>query len=514
MERISGAKLVNRTQAVDVLCALIANLGQVEPEFNLVSSCIAKTVSADKSAMKELIQLVGAREPGAIQCASQILPSLKGKAQVHLAGPLVEELLRKDVIDNVTDSLGTSLRQINNPKAKRAIIKKFARSLESSDSLKIRHSVGFLSYVGDRSVETGMVKVLRKLLKGYYQDQAQSIRKDLCQYFAKVKSTKAVPALLTGMVRFFDICFSEALGATCDSYPRVQDDVLKVFKKADGNIYKDAIKLSCLQALSAMQKTRPSVTKLANLVNSDDLRYDSFRAEFKRILLRNPKESKPILLTMIREENERQCQFSLELLKEMHIPLAEVAKSVGSNPSVALYEFFFGNRPHGLGFSALWEAKERLGDNVKGKTTRFEHLVRHLLSCLGFVTLDVDPSGRPGVDTVALSPTWSFVLLVGQTTGPLANDLEKLANTTRAVRNALGQVARKIGLLPVVATSLTGETHRNDEQYAREHGIVILRQSDINLMIEWVSTNKDYKKLLAYLETKTRKRYSSKRPGD
>ena len=158
-----------------------------------------------------------------------------------------------------------------------------------------------------------------------------------------------------------------------------------------------------------------------------------------------------------------------------------------------------------MGLKALWEAKEKLGDAVKGKATKFEHPLRHLLSCLGFITLDVDPTRRTGVDTVAFPPSWSCVLLVGATTGVVGDNLEKLANTVKGVRTALGGLARKIDTLPIVATSIAGETNPKDEEYARKHGIVILRQPDIDKLMEWVSTNRSYKQVVTYLYGKAGK---------
>lgn len=84
----------------------------------------------------------------------------------------------------------------------------------------------------------------------------------------------------------------------------------------------------------------------------------------------------------------------------------------------------------------------------------------------------------------------------------MGDNLEKLADTLRGVRTALGELARKIEILPIVATSMAGETSPKDEEYARKYGVVILRQSDIDRLVEWVSTNRSYKKLLAYLAEK------------
>jgi hypothetical protein len=98
------------------------------------------------------------------------------------------------------------------------------------------------------------------------------------------------------------------------------------------------------------------------MIDFADLRYDSFRGDLKRVLLKNPRESKPILLGMLQGESEKQYQFALEVLKEMRIPMEEVAKATGTNPIVAIYNYFFEGQADRLALRALWEAKAPVWD--------------------------------------------------------------------------------------------------------------------------------------------------------
>lgn len=311
-----------------------------------------------------------------------------------------------------------------------------------------------------------------------------------------------MPGLLRGVEKRWHRCFAETLGATCDSYPEVQEDLLRLARRTDDA----SVRVECLAGFAAMRKTKPRGRDIRGIVEESDFKYDAIRGNLKQVLLRSSKESLPILMEMVRSKNEAEYEFAREVLKEMHVPMAEVAKAVGGNPVTAIYNYFFEDRAGGLDLKALWETKAKLGDEVKGKTTKFEHLLRHLLSCLGFITLDVDASGKAGVDTVAFPPTWSYVLLLGSTTGLGGDNLEKLAATLKGVRAALGELARKIKILPIVATSMAGEANPKDEEYAQKHGIVVLRQADIDHLLEWVGTNKNYKKLLAYLGEKAGRR--------
>ncbi len=504
LEQLAKARLTNG-RTTEVLCKVAANFGTVEPDFVLVTKCLTKLANSDESGLARFIRLVEERQAGAIQCACRVLSSLRAKNQAWLARSLSKELLQRDTRDNPTEDLVLALKQQRSPDARRAITKELAGCLDSPDPLKILHAVAILSHIADASVERPMIKVLRKLLDGYYRGYEQTIREGLCSYFERIRSKAAVPALLRGIESGIDEWFPKAMGRICDDHPEVQVAILKLYKKADGKPQRDTIKLSCLRTLSAMRKVRPQVSRLAKMVTSNDLQYTSFKAEFRNVLLRSPKEAKPLLLEMLRGENEVLYEFGLEVLKEMQVPVEEVAQAIGINPVLAIYKYFFGERPGGLGLRTLWEAKAKLGENVGGTTKKFDHLLRHLLSCLGFVTLDVDPSGKMGVDTIAFPPRWSYVLLIGSTTGVIGDNLQKLAETLVRLRAALDRLARKIDILPIIATSMAEEINPTDKEYARSHGIVVLQQSDIDQLVDWVHTNRSYGKLLAYLGKKAGK---------
>ncbi len=501
LEQFVTAPLTNKSRAVEVLCEVINKVGAIEPETTLVTKYLGRAAHSNGPALERLARFIEERHGGAIQCACRVLASLGGRAQARLGRSLARELLRRDVDDFVTEAIVAALKQLKHHDAKQAVTEELSRCLGAPDGLQIRNAVSILSTVGNKFVEPALVKVLRKLLDDYYRGYAATIRKDLCSYFVKIQSRSAVPGLLRGVERRSDRCFPEVVGALCDSYPEVQGDLLKLARRTSDIV----VKSECLYGLAAMRKTKPRVKDVVAIVKDGDLKYGSLRQDFKKVLLRNSKESKPILLEMLRSNDEMRYEFAFEVVKEMDMSIAEVGKAVRGNPVLAMYNYFFEDRTGGLGLKALWEAKAKLGDGVKGTTKKFEHLLRHVLSCLGFITLDVDASGKAGVDTVGFPPTWSYVLLVGQTTGVVGDNLEKLANTVKEVKATLGKLARKIEILPIVATSMSEETNPKNEEYARKHGIVILRESDVDRLVEWATTDRTYKKLLAYLEGKAGK---------
>lgn len=498
LEQLVKARLAGNSRAVDLLCELISKVGPLEPEIALVTKYFRSVARANRPTVERLAHLVGNHHVGAIWCGCRVLLFIGGKTQASLACSLAKEVLQRDTNDSVTETLLTALKQLKHPDARRAVTREVSRCLDSPDGLRIRHAVIILSHLGDKSVEPRLVDVLSKLLDGYYGGHIDTIRESLCSYFVKFKSRTAVPGLLRGIEKRSHRRFAETVGVICDTYPEVQEDLLRL-ARTTSNV---SIKLECLAGLATMGKTKPLVRDLAEIIEDDELRYDDIRANFKQALLRNPRESKPILLEMLRNNDERRYEFALQVLKEMDIPIEEVAKAVGTNPIVAIYNYFFEEPSSSLSLTALWGAKQKLGEGVKGTTTRLEHLVRHLLSCLGFITLDVNASRRPGVDTVAFPPTWSCVLLIGTTTGVVGDNLEKLANTVREVRATLGEMAHKIQILAIVTTSIAGETNPKDKEYAQNHGVVILRQWDIDRLVEWVSTSRSYKEFLAYLHQK------------
>ncbi len=501
LEQLLRSPLGDKDWAIDLFCQIVQKLGPIEPELTLLSKLLARVLRANGHPLDKLISLIKQHHAGAIRSAIKVLHLLGSKPQASLAEALTKELLLRETNDPLMETLVATLRDVKNAAARKAVTKELSGCLSSPDGLEIRNAVAILSAVADKSVEPELVEILNKLLNGYYGGHKDPLRKDLCSYFVKFKSRLAVPGLLRGIEKQWDHGLFGTIGAICDSHREIQTDVVRFAERTkDMNV-----RFGCVACLAAMQKTKPRIGDIVKLIRASDLRFDWIRANFRRLFLRNPKESKRIVLEMLRNPDERWHDFALEALKEMGVPMAEVTKATGVNPIVAIYEYFFERRSDGLGLKALWEAKQKLGDGVKGKTTKFEHLLRHLLSCLGFITLDVDASQKAGVDTVAFPPIWSHALLIGGTTGVVGDNLEKLSNTVREVKTALGELSRKIAILPVVATSISGETNPRDEEYARKHRIVVLRQSDIDLLVDWVNTNRSYKKFLTHVEVKAGK---------
>lgn len=251
-----------------------------EIEQTLVTRCVGRAAHTSGPALDTLVRLVEERHGGATWCVCRVLASLGGMAQVRLGRSLAKELLRRDVIDALTEAIVMALKQLKQPDAKRAVTEELSRCLESPDDLQIRYAVAILSEVADKSVEPRLVTVLSGLLDGYYGGHAGTIRKDLCSYFVTLQSRSAVPGLLRGIERRWDRCFPEAVGAICDSYPKVQADLLKLARRT-GDI---SVKLECLYGLATMRKTKPRVRDVAAIVKDGDLKYASLRQDFKMVL--------------------------------------------------------------------------------------------------------------------------------------------------------------------------------------------------------------------------------------
>jgi len=498
LEQLLTVPLTALSRIVGPLCEIVRKLGALEPELTLIVKCLLRAARS-QTALDALAGLIDDHHQGALQCSCRLVASGTPAVQTRLGPPLIKELLQRDAIDSVTEALATTLAQFTHPQAKRAVVKEASRHLGSPDALKTRYLVSILSRIGDQTLESGFVTVLGKLFDGYYANHADPITRDLCSYFSRFRSRSAVPSLLRGVEKLRHRCLAETLGAICDGHPAAQAQILKLAKKTTNN----SIKYECIYALAAMRKTRPRIKAVAELVTDADLNYAYATESFKQLLVRTPRESRALLIEMLRGNDDRRCGFALEVLKTMNVPMAEVAKSLGSHPVRVVHDFFY-SETQALSIHSLWHAKQRLGDNIKGRNvTRFEHLLRTLFSCLGFLTLDVDAAGRPGTDFVAFPPSWSHILVVGATTGVVEDNVQKLANSVRELRAALGKLAAQIQLVSIVATSLSVEPNPKTAEYARRHGVVLLRQADIDRLLDWVNTNRPYATLLSYLEQLT-----------
>ncbi len=496
LEQLESIPPVDLARIVESLCEIVRKVGAIEPEITLIVQCLRRATRS-RPTLDTLARIIDERHQGAIQCSCRLLESTVGAVQARLASSLTRELLRRDAIDSVTEVLATTLAQLTQPASKHAVIKVASRHLGSPDALQTRYLISILARIGDRTLDSGFVTVLGKLLSGYYANHADQITRDVCSHFSRFRTKSAVPGLLRGLEKQWHRSLAETLGAICDAHPATQLDLLALATRTTNN----SVKYDCFTALAAMRTTRPRIKDVAALVTDADLRYDYVRESFRQLLARTPSASRALLTEMLRNSDDRRCEFALDVLKAMNVPMAEIAKSLGSNPIRAIYDFFYRDRGQ-MALDTLWHTKQSLGNNIKG-ITRFDHLLRALFSCLGFVTLDVDASSRPGADIVAFPPRWSHVLIVGATTGVAEGNVEKLANTVRELRRALGKLATQIELVPIVATSQSVEPNPKTAEYAKQHGVVLLREIDIDRIQDWVNTNRTYATLLSYLDRLT-----------
>jgi hypothetical protein len=495
LEELSGLPLTDAGEAVDVLCDMVTKIGAIEPEIGLITKCLRRATRSRGPGQDRLLSLVADRSEGAVQCACRTLRGLDADGQARLGVLLVRELAQRDTADHVTGAIATTLKGVSHSKVRRAVAAEAASHLHTPDGFVIKHTVAILSRVGDKSVESALLTVLSKLLGGYFRSYEDVIAQDLCFYFARFKTAAAIPELLKGLEKTKHRVFAETVGMLCDSHPEAQHSLLRLVRQTQDA----SVKVEYFRALATMRKTRPRISEISDLVGTHDLRFTTLREFFRQILLRDIRSSRRVLLAMLHDDDEQRTEFAIGLLQEIGATTADIAKALGGNPVRLVYNFFWGQR-EGQSLESLWEEKAKLGDNIKGKITKLDHLLITLMTSLGFLTIDVDPSGRAGVDVVAFSPTSPHVLLIGATTGVIGDNVEKISNTVRDLRVALGKVATRIEIIPIIATSLSGETNPRDEDHARRNGIVILRQLDIDRLMEWVATNRDYRSLLAYLK--------------
>lgn len=177
LEQLVTAPLTDKSRAVEVLCEVINKVGAVDPETTLVANCLGRVARSDGAALDRLARLVEERHGGAIQCGCRVLASLGGRAQARLGCSLAKELLQWGVIDSVPEAIVSALKRLKYPDAKRAVTEELTKHLGSPDGLQIRHVVAILSEVGDKTVEPALVKVLNKLLAGYYGGHTDPIGK-------------------------------------------------------------------------------------------------------------------------------------------------------------------------------------------------------------------------------------------------------------------------------------------------------------------------------------------------
>jgi len=262
----------------------------------------------------------------------------------------------------------------------------------------------------------------------------------------------------------------------------------------------------CVLALSLIN---PEFIDMPRLLSDDRLFNNSYeRYKVRKIVVSSGESAKGFLADLLKSPDRDKYDFARFCFEDMNMSLDEMSQYFDKNPIIQLNEFFFGGSFLPI---KIWEQRKDLGLQLKKKfnPNRFDFLVQTLLSSFNFITLNVDHSGKQGVDVVGVSPLGLRLIVAGVTSAAPKDDLQKLNTTIREMKSSFSYPLSQFKIYPVLFTN-SDDRYPSDNLFAREHGIIVLNTPEIQELLKMSVTGRTTKDLILFLETKEREiRYNN-----
>ena len=503
--RIKSNSVRNIDNSIVVLLDVAKKQGHNRPESSLIVDSLSLLVKKYKEAFNKVLSGLRGREQQEEDLLFIVFPKLvlnldhKKKRQAITA--LVCFLMTRDGVNHlgVREVYGC-LVSLGDEKLSRVIVEKTSPYLDSFEICAIVFSVRLCSRFGGRELIPKMLEVLEKSTQGYFNGHYVEIERDLCTFLGRVGDQSSLFPLMNLLKLRSDGNYdhiSKAIGAILDAHPYRVNDVLDMLYDQRDEKTVNAI----LQAFEKMGKKTVDPRGLLSKIRMKYWIAHPTKEYVHELLLRAGESSKPILFELLKDDQK--YEFVLWCLKDIGVSIDELSKLFPKPPILQIYDFLYSqarSRKIPKDLNVLWMEKEKLRENVPGNTSKLEHLLLHIFSGFNFVTLNVAPLGLTSVDIVCFYPETLDLFIIGCTTGVLKDDLAKLDSLVMKMEMKMPNLFNVCTVTPVVVCSEVAAISPSDAKYSSEQSIAILQDHDIDKLLEMLSTNRESRQVLRYIE--------------
>lgn len=499
LDALRKRKTIKQTDEVMELLLEIAKVhGRSTPESSMIIELISRQANLEETAFNKFYdKMVYPKHDNLCYCYARIIRNLEDAKKRKCMQRLLWHLMSYDSPTDVTDEMYQTLVTMDNADINKEIVEATIPYLRGPDTFKVVYAVRITSKLASEFL-LEIEPVIERTLKGWYDGQHKvEILENICNYFGRIKDERSIPQLLHLLksdlyshTTLVDIT-PKALASVIDSNPETIASIWEFLEKEKEHH-------SSILTVFAEMKTSIDLKKLFSVVDID-LSMWRPRGALKTIMIKAGEQAKPLLLEMVKEEDQTTYEVAIDCLGEIGVSIEEYSKVFEKPPILQIYEFFYKQR-QGMFLENLWKEQDKLRNQLKKKYMKFEYFIQNLFSALGFVTLYVDPSGKEGVDLIAFAPNKPYILIIGCTTSILKNDLEKLKMTLSEMEDALKELLFKYRILPTVFISRKVEISPADSEYAGKNKIAIVTQKETTTLLNMLRTHRGSNEIIKHIE--------------
>jgi hypothetical protein len=507
-KRIYSGCLHNEETARDILLEIAGKSGDSSPESSIIADSLSALMNKNDIHFRQvLIGLKASKEEEQrlFQVFSKLVLKLDYDKKKEAIGSLVDFLVNSDSVNRTgTREVFGCLVDLGNQKLGAEIVCVTAPKLDLVfETCSIFFSVQLCSRFAGPEVMEKMLNVLEKSLSGYYDGQSPVIEREICEYIKRVDGLEdSVPLLNLIKKRSSETLqyASEALATVLDENTACIDYVFEwLYEERDVNVINNVLR-SFLEMKKQLKE--PDLHKLLEKIRIEWWNNYPVRDTMPNLLEKSGEESKRILFEMIKHKEK--YDLALSCLKKIGVSRDELSAIFSKPPMLQIYHHFYKDSKCSLEDlnKILKEEKPKLSDNLSGNTNRLEHLVFHILSSFNFVVLNVAPLKKLTVDVIGFYPETLDLLVIGCTTGTLKDDLAKMDEAVKKMRQEMPDLTKTLSTTPVVVVTSDASIFQTDEEYASRNDIIILQKADLDILLEMLATNRSPREATEYIKSR------------
>lgn len=499
LSRLKRKQIVDMDEAFECLKYMANEFGEINIISSLIRSCLISLIEKDTNYFDRTLEELRKKHK-TIQILSNLVMSLDYNKKREAVTILVDSLMNWGIEDHQgKETLYDNLLKLGTQNLANEIVRTSAPYLDSSVSKSetITYSLRLCSRFANKSQTPKMLELFEKAMDGHFGDRSLEIYKEITKFVERTHDSQFIFPLLklsddpiSRQIKIF-----QAIANILKTNPNLVEYVIETLYDTN-NEHRVEILILALER----SKIKVDPKKLYKALYRGEKNKFPLGWRIGDILARNGENARPLLVELIKDNAS--YEFALETMKKIGINQEEIYSIFNFPPMLQLYNFFYrkSNR-NPCDFNNILKGTEQLGNEIRGKKlTNLDFLIMNLFSCFNFITMQVDLSGKKGVDVLCFDSETMDILIIGCTTGTIKNDLKTMDALLNEMTDELPEILRNCRIIPLIFSTGTTNFVSSDVKDANQIGIILLAIDDINKIIEMLNTGKTRKDLLDYFE--------------
>lgn len=504
--RISSNAIQDRDEAIRTLLDIAKVQGDNKPESALIIECLTLFINKCGEVFQIVLDRLAEQEEKTFLIFSKVALSLDYNKKRQAIKPLTDFLMTRDALTKAgVKETCDCLISLGNEGLDQEIVEAASPYLDSStfEICAIFYSVKLCAEFADHKLLPKMLAVLHRSMKSQFDGYYVYIEGAICEFLKRVGDGQSLTTLIDLLkIRSTEQSphIYEAIASVLNANPSLIEDILE--KLYDERHNKDFVN-GLLQSAAKTDKPRIDVPKLLSNIRINWWWEYPTNDFMREILTKQGKGSKPSLLDIIKQGSSADANkfsFALECLKSIGVSKEEISAIFPKHPILQIYNYFYKGKKNSENLNQIWKEKEKLRDNLPGYTNRLEHLLLHIFLSFGFITINLAPLQKEGVDLVSFCPETLDLFVVGCTTSIIKDDLAKMDVQVRKMKVELADLLSECSITPIVVCSEVASISPADAQYAFQNQIVIMQPNHIDTLLEMLDTNRQGRETIDFIK--------------